>query len=88
MSVGKGETGQMEFRSKEIVHLEIIFSFQSLNKAGGRKSKSVKLDKSSLIFGVNTTQYWLNYKGEKQLFDLSRKQKIVGQLCLGTSQGP
>jgi len=46
MSVGKGETGQMELRSKQIVHLEIIFSFQSLNKwgvGGGQQSKSVML---------------------------------------------
>lgn len=40
MSVGKGETGQMEFRSKEIVHLEIIFSFQSLNKGRGEGSQN------------------------------------------------
>lgn len=56
---------------------------------GGEKSKLVKLEESScLIFGVNATQHWLNYKGERQVFDLSRKQKIVGQLCFGTSQGP
>lgn len=62
----------------------------SLNKwgwGGGEKSKSVKLAESScLIFGVNTTHHWLNYKEEKQLFDLSREQKIVGQLCFGTSR--
>lgn len=32
MSVAEGGTGQMELRSKQIVHLEIIFSFQYLNK--------------------------------------------------------
>lgn len=41
----------MELRLKQIVHLEIIFSFQSLNKWGEGKSKSVELEESSWSFG-------------------------------------
>ena len=59
---------------------------------GGGRGAAVKISyvevSSCLIFGVNITQHWLNYKGEKQLLHLSRKQKIVVQLCFGTSQGP
>lgn len=57
----------MELKLKQIAPLEIIFSFQPLNKWGEGKSK-LSWKKIVLVW-ENTTQDWLNYKGEKQFLD-------------------
>lgn len=60
------------------VHLEIIFSFQFFKSRGEKSQNQLSWKKAVVWFlGVNTTQHWLSYKGEKQPFDFSTKERKV-----------